>query len=51
MFPDTAKLIYKCKGADKVCIVSDCLRAEDLKMMEAYIIWAIRGRRTADNYL
>lgn len=29
--PILAKLIYKCKGADKVCIVSDCLRAGGLK--------------------
>ena len=29
--PILAKLIYKCKGADKVCVVSDCLRAGGLK--------------------
>lgn len=28
---DMAKLIYRCKGADKVCVVSDCLRAGGLE--------------------
>ena len=25
--PEMVKLAYKCRGADKLCIVSDCLRA------------------------
>lgn len=25
--PDMVRLVYKCKGAEKMCIVSDCLRA------------------------
>lgn len=25
--PDMVRLVYKCKGADKMCVVSDCLRA------------------------
>ena len=25
--PDMVRLVYKCKGADKLCVVSDCLRA------------------------
>lgn len=25
--PDMVRLVYRCKGADKMCIVSDCLRA------------------------
>ena len=27
---DMAKLIYKCKGSDKMCVVSDCLRASGM---------------------
>lgn len=29
--PEMARLIYKCKGAGKMCIVSDCLRAGGMK--------------------
>ncbi len=25
--PDMVRLVYRCKGADKMCVVSDCLRA------------------------
>lgn len=25
--PDMVRLVYKCKGADQMCVVSDCLRA------------------------
>lgn len=25
--PDMVRLVYRCKGADKICVVSDCLRA------------------------
>ncbi len=27
MPPEMVKIVYRCKGADKMCIVSDCLRA------------------------
>lgn len=30
--PDMARLVYKCKGADKMCVVSDCLRAGGMPM-------------------
>ena len=30
--PDMARLVYKCKCADKMCVVSDCLRAGGMPM-------------------
>lgn len=31
MTPELVKLIYRCKGADGMCLVSDCLRAGGMK--------------------
>ena len=30
LVPELVKLAYKCKGADKLCLVSDALRASGL---------------------
>ena len=49
--PDMVKLICKCKSADKLCIVSDCLRAGGMPVSDTLYILGRKQDAEAQKFL